>query len=65
MQGRYSFVGAQPVLEVVAHGREVSVLDHGAGSRETLTVEDPLQVRLGFRVLVVHWRGVFAEYLAF
>ncbi len=32
-QGRYSFVGAQPSLEVVATKGQVVVLDHEAGTR--------------------------------
>ena len=27
-QGRFSFVGAQPALEVIARGETVTVLDH-------------------------------------
>ena len=49
MQGRYSFVGAQPSLEVVAKGRTVEVIDHrpgrsgqnGAASCQDL--DDPMQ----------------------
>ena len=47
MQGRYSFVGAQPSMEVVAQGRSVEVVDHrrgqnGATSHQEL--DDPMQV---------------------
>ncbi len=43
-QGRYSFVGAMPALEVVASRNRVTVLDHARGTRETTTVEDPMDV---------------------
>lgn len=44
-QGRYSFVGAHPTVEVVAHGCHVHVLDHRLGTRQTLPdVTDPLQI---------------------
>jgi len=58
-QGRYSFVGAHPSLEVVAHGRDVEVLDHQRGCRQSLVdVDDPLQipVDIGSR-----WKAVPAE----
>lgn len=32
-QGRYSFIGAQPSLEVVATQGRVVILDHEAGTR--------------------------------
>lgn len=41
---RYSFVGAQPALEVVAKGGDVSVVDHGRGTRERRRVDDPMGV---------------------
>ncbi|CAI5522082.1 unnamed protein product [Closterium sp. Naga37s-1] len=43
--GRYSYVGAQPALEVVARGvGPVSVVNHDLGKRETIEGKDPLQV---------------------
>ncbi|MEM1353610.1 MAG: anthranilate synthase component I [Planctomycetota bacterium] len=40
---RYSYVGAQPILEVIAHGREVAVNDHRpSGTSQTFTSPDPL-----------------------
>lgn len=57
-QGRYSFVGAQPALEVVARGSEVSVLDHRRGTRSSSTVADPLQVAVD---LSRDWRPAPAE----
>jgi anthranilate synthase component 1 len=43
-QGRWSFLGARPALEVVAHGARVDVLDHRAGRRARAEVGDPLGV---------------------
>lgn len=44
-QGRYSFVGAQPTLEILATGPSVNILYHNAGSAITHdNVEDPLQM---------------------
>ena len=42
--GRYSYVGAQPDLEVLAHGKRVTVLDHVRGERSVTHEEDPLLV---------------------
>ena len=49
MQGRYSFVGARPALEVLAKQHEVTVIDHMAGTRTVTQEADPLSVpqRLG------------------
>lgn len=46
-QGRYSFVGAAPALEVVSRGQQVHVMDHRRGTRETMEVADPMQARCG------------------
>ena len=43
LQGRYSFVGATPALEIVARGQQVHVLDHRKGTRQSMQVEDPMQ----------------------
>ncbi len=43
-QGRYSILGAQPAVEVIAHQHEVVVVDHRAGTRQQMRVEDPLEV---------------------
>nr|QKY14872.1 anthranilate synthase alpha subunit (TRPE) [Polytomella parva] len=43
-QGRYSFLGANPAFEVVAKGREVTILNHAAGKRETRVMDDPMLV---------------------
>lgn len=44
-QGRYSFVGAQPCLEIVAHEGKVDIMDHRKGTKTSQMVTDPLQVR--------------------
>ena len=44
VQGRYSFVGAQPALEVVARGHSVTVIDHSTRQRTTTEEEDPMRV---------------------
>lgn len=51
LQGRYSFVGARPALEVLAKEQEVTVIDHMAGTRTVTTEADPLAVpqRIGVR----------------
>ncbi len=46
-QGRYSFVGAMPAMEVIATQNQVTVLDHCAGARTTTTEEDPMEVSWG------------------
>lgn len=44
-QGRYSFVGAQPSMEIVAEGSRVTVLDHQKGTRTVSEEVDPMEVR--------------------
>jgi len=47
VQGRYSFVGAQPSMEVVAQGRSVEVVDHWRGQNGAVSnreLDDPMQV---------------------
>ena len=43
-QGRYSFVGALPALEVVATQRRVTVLNHAEGTRRVTDEADPMDV---------------------
>nr|GMC94257.1 anthranilate synthase alpha subunit 1, chloroplastic-like [Ipomoea batatas] len=42
--GRYSVVGAQPTLEIVAKENKVTILDHVAGDLTEKVVEDPVTV---------------------
>lgn len=48
LQGRYSFVGAAPVVEIIAKGSSVSILDHKKGTRRSLTMDDPMQVPIDY-----------------
>lgn len=43
-QGRFSFVGAQPALEIIAHQHRVRILDHGRGTVEEREDADPLRI---------------------
>ncbi|XP_071724265.1 anthranilate synthase alpha subunit 2, chloroplastic-like [Rutidosis leptorrhynchoides] len=42
--GRYSVIGAQPSIEIVAKENMVTVMDHHAGTRTEEIVEDPMTV---------------------
>ncbi|XP_038988533.1 anthranilate synthase alpha subunit 1, chloroplastic-like [Phoenix dactylifera] len=42
--GRYSVVGAQPAIEIVAKENMVTVMDHESGRRTEEFVEDPMQI---------------------
>lgn len=57
-QGRYSFVGAMPALEVVAKGHQVTVLNHLTGARHVSTESDPLEVPVQ---LSRNWRPAAVE----
>lgn len=57
-QGRYSFVGAMPALEVVAKGHKVTVLNHLSGSRKVSTEDDPMEVPVQ---LSRNWRPAAVE----
>lgn len=46
-QGRYSFIGAQPSVEVIAHQHEVTIDDHASGERRVERLDDPLDVPRG------------------
>ncbi|CAG9466433.1 unnamed protein product [Pedinophyceae sp. YPF-701] len=59
-QGRYSFIGARPALEVLAHGSRVSILDHVHGTREERTVADPMRIP---EEMQAAWRPARAESL--
>ncbi|KAK9829881.1 hypothetical protein WJX72_008431 [[Myrmecia] bisecta] len=57
-QGRYSFVGAQPALEIVATGNQVQVTNHATGEVGTSEEADPMEVPIR---LSSNWRPVVAE----
>ncbi|XP_057788903.1 anthranilate synthase alpha subunit 1, chloroplastic-like isoform X2 [Salvia miltiorrhiza] len=42
--GRYSVVGAQPAIEVLAKENQVTILDHGSGKIIEKSVEDPMSI---------------------
>ncbi|KAI8536261.1 hypothetical protein RHMOL_Rhmol10G0243000 [Rhododendron molle] len=42
--GRYSVIGAQPSMEIVAKGNMVTIMDHREGRRTEEFVEDPMVV---------------------
>src|SRR5688572_31568214 len=51
--GRHSYVGAQPSLEVIAHGHEITVIDSLAGTTARSHLENPFDA---VRILTAHWR---------
>ncbi|VAX42522.1 Anthranilate synthase, aminase component, partial [hydrothermal vent metagenome] len=55
-QGRYSILGARPIVEVVAYANRVLVQDHAAGTADEREVENPLLVPRGLteKVRLVH-----------
>lgn len=44
IQGRYSVVGAQPAMEIVAKENVVTILDHSAGKVVKKLAEDPMAI---------------------
>ena len=55
--GRYSLLGSQPSLEVIARRDKVTVIDHARGTSENTTEADPLSVP---HRLCASWRPVAA-----
>jgi anthranilate synthase component 1 len=53
--GRHSFLGSQPILEVLARGNDVTIVDHVRGTTTTSRETDPLAVPQG---LTASWRVV-------
>jgi anthranilate synthase component 1 len=53
--GRHSFLGSQPVLEVLARGHDVTVVDHARGTTTTSRESDPMAVP---QRLAATWRPV-------
>ncbi|KAL2555746.1 Anthranilate synthase alpha subunit 1 [Forsythia ovata] len=58
--GRYSVVGAQPAMEIVAKENKVTVLDHEAGKMTERVVEDPMMIP---RSISEDWRPQLVEEL--
>lgn len=44
VQGRYSYVGAQPSIEVIAKGTDVRIEDRERGTTAHETSEDPISI---------------------
>lgn len=57
-QGRYSYVGAMPALEVIATQNTVTVLDHCNGTRDVSHRDDPMEVPVQ---LSRNWRPAAVE----
>ncbi|QDU33528.1 Anthranilate synthase component 1 [Poriferisphaera corsica] len=52
--GRYSYVGAHPIMQIIARGHNVEVLDHsGAGHTKSIISEDPL---MEMKRLIDNWK---------
>ncbi|CAD5166969.1 unnamed protein product [Musa acuminata subsp. malaccensis] len=58
--GRYSVVGAQPAMEIVAKENTVSIMDHEEGRMTEETVEDPMQIP---RRIMEGWTPQFIDEL--
>ncbi|CAI9773992.1 unnamed protein product [Fraxinus pennsylvanica] len=56
--GRYSVVGAQPTMEIVAKENKVTILDHEAGKKTERVVEDPMTIP---RSISEDWRPQLIE----
>jgi len=52
LQGRYSVVGAQPAMEIVAKANHVTVMDHEMKSRREHFVPDPMKIP---RTIMEQW----------
>jgi anthranilate synthase component 1 len=53
--GRHSYLGAQPAMEIIARGHEVTVIDHRAGTKSQSCEADPLAIP---RRLTQSWKPV-------
>ncbi|KAL5076775.1 hypothetical protein RYX36_015759 [Vicia faba] len=58
--GRYSVVGAQPTMEILAKENKVTVMDHLSGHLTEKTVEDPMEIP---RKISQEWRPVLNDEL--
>lgn len=51
-QGRYSFVGAMPAMEVISSKSKVTVLDHIHGTRRVTQEADPMDVSFYYQLYI-------------
>lgn len=58
--GRFSFVGAQPAMEIVAKENIVTIMDHEQGTRKEEFVEDPMTVP---PCIMSNWKPVLTDEL--
>ncbi|KAL9405037.1 hypothetical protein Peur_002009 [Populus x canadensis] len=58
--GRYSVIGAQPSMEIVAKENMVTIMDHYEGRRREEIVEDPMEVP---RRIMEGWKPQFIDEL--
>ncbi|CAL5322629.1 unnamed protein product [Camellia sinensis] len=58
--GRYSVVGAQPAMEIVAKENKVTILDHEKGCLTEKVVDDPMSIP---RSISESWRPQFIDEL--
>ncbi|PSR93191.1 Anthranilate synthase alpha subunit 1 like [Actinidia chinensis var. chinensis] len=56
--GRYSVIGAQPAMEVIAKENKVTILDHDKGSLTEKVVDDPMEIP---RSIAESWRPQFID----
>jgi len=60
LQGRYSVVGAQPTMEIVAKDNKVTVMDHESGQLTEEIVDDPMEIP---RKISQDWRPTLNDEL--
>jgi len=60
LQGRYSVVGANPTMEVVAKENKVTIIDHESGNLIEKTVDDPIMVP---KTISEGWKPCFIDKL--
>lgn len=58
--GRFSIVGAQPAMEIVAKENSVTIMDHERGTREEEFTEDPMTVPPR---IMSNWKPVLTDEL--
>lgn len=58
--GRFSMVGAQPAMEIVAKENMVTIMDHEKGTRKEESIEDPMTVP---PCIMSNWKPVLTDEL--